>query len=66
MYEGGVLLQDVPLTRYQEVSPLIEVDIYETLKSRTAVQRRNSYGGTGFEQVKIQIALAQADLKQLF
>ena len=54
----------MPLTRYQEVLPLIEADIYETLKSRTAVQRRNSYGGTGFEQVKMQIALAQADLKQ--
>ena len=62
--KAGYYLQDVPLTRYQEVSPLIEADIYETLKSRTAVQRRNSYGGTGFEQVKMQIALAQADLKQ--
>jgi argininosuccinate lyase len=62
--KAGYYLQDVPLTRYQEVSPLIEADIYETLKSRTAVQRRNYYGGTGFEQVKMQIALAQADLKQ--
>ena len=57
--KAGYYLQDVPLTRYQEVSPLIEADIYETLKSRTAVQRRNSYGGTGFEQVKMQIDLAK-------
>lgn len=35
-------LQDVPLERYQEVSDLIEEDIYETLKSHTAVERRHS------------------------
>ncbi len=57
--KAGYYLQDVPLTRYQEVSTLIDSDIYETLKSRTAVQRRNSYGGTGFEQVKMQIDLAK-------
>lgn len=62
--KAGNYLQDVPLSRYQEVSELIEADIYDTLKSRTAVARRNSFGGTGFEQVKLQIELAKATLKQ--
>ncbi|KXT75553.1 argininosuccinate lyase [Streptococcus sp. DD12] len=58
----GYYLQDVPLERYQEVSDLIEADIYETLASHTAVQRRNSLGGTGFKQVEWQIAKAQNEL----
>ena len=57
-------LQDVPLERYQEVSDLIEEDIYETLKSHTAVERRHSLGGTGFDQVKWQIKEAQLNLKK--
>ena len=57
-------LQDVPLERYQEVSDLIEEDIYETLKSHTAVERRHSLGGTGFDQVKWQIKEAQKALKK--
>ncbi|BAQ25033.1 argininosuccinate lyase [Streptococcus troglodytae] len=58
----GIYLQDVPLTRYQEISNLIGQDIYETLKSHTAVERRRSLGGTGFEQVKWQIAEAKKAL----
>ncbi|HCN74334.1 argininosuccinate lyase [Pseudolactococcus plantarum] len=61
--KAGHYLQDVPLTRYQEVSELIEADIYDTLNSRTAVARRTSFGGTGFDQVKMQIDLAKETLK---
>ena len=64
--KAGNYLQDVPLSRYQEVSELIEADIYDTLNSRTAVERRNSFGGTGFEQVKLQIELARTTLQQDF
>ena len=62
--KAGYYLQDVPLERYQEVSDLIEEDIYETLKSHTAVERRHSLGGTGFDQVKWQIKEAQKALKE--
>ena len=62
--KAGHYLQDVPLERYQEVSDLIEEDIYETLKSHTAVERRHSLGGTGFDQVKWQIKEAQLNLKK--
>lgn len=64
--KAGNYLQDVPLSRYQEISELIEADIYDTLNSRTAVARRNSFGGTGFEQVKLQIELARTTLQQDF
>ncbi|MDR1567953.1 MAG: argininosuccinate lyase [Streptococcaceae bacterium] len=57
--KAGHYLQDVPLARYQEITPLIESDIYDALQSRTAIERRKSYGGTGFEQVRAQIQRAQ-------
>ena len=63
--KAGYYLQDVPLERYQEVSDLIEEDIYETLKSHTAVERRHSLGGTGFDQEKWLIKEAQNALKKL-
>ncbi|WP_239256182.1 argininosuccinate lyase [Listeria ilorinensis] len=58
----GCYLQDVPIADYQAISPLIEVDIYEKLASRTAVKRRHSEGGTGFDQVAIQIKRAKQAL----
>ncbi|MBP1047881.1 argininosuccinate lyase [Enterococcus sp. BWM-S5] len=55
-------LQDVPLEEYQSITPLIEKDIYTALASRTAVERRHSLGGTGFEQVTAAINKATAQL----
>lgn len=57
--QKGIFLQDVPLTEYQAISPVIESDIYETLASKTAVIRRHSLGGTGFDQVTAQINAAK-------
>ncbi|MDM5144875.1 Argininosuccinate lyase [Lactococcus lactis] len=59
----GIYLQDVNLQDYQALSQLIEEDVYEVLKSRTAVSRRNSLGGTGFESVKKQIEEAKKELQ---
>lgn len=59
----GIYLQDVNLQDYQMLSPLINEDVYEFLKSRTAVSRRNSLGGTGFESVKKQIEEAKKELQ---
>ncbi|MGT2911473.1 argininosuccinate lyase [Streptococcus cameli] len=61
--KAGIYLQDVSLTHYQKLSPLIEDDIYFALSSKTAVERRNSVGGTGFEQVKKQIQEAKEQLR---
>ncbi|HEM2808461.1 TPA: argininosuccinate lyase [Streptococcus suis] len=57
--KAGYYLQDVPLERYQEISDLIELDIYTALQSKTAVQRRQSLGGTGFELIRWQIQQAK-------
>lgn len=58
----GIYLQEVPLTDYQAITPLIEADIYTTLASKTAIERRHSLGGTGFDQVAAAIAMAQKAL----
>ena len=60
--QKGIYLQDVSLEEYQAINPVIEEDIYDTLSSKTAVTRRHSLGGTGFDQVKKQIELAKAAL----
>ncbi|AXG39407.1 argininosuccinate lyase [Enterococcus gilvus] len=60
--QKGIYLQDVPLEDYQAINAVIEDDIYDTLSSKTAVTRRHSFGGTGFDQVKKQIAFAKTEL----
>ena len=60
----GIYLQEVSLKDYQALSQLIEEDVYEILKSRTAVSRRNSLGGTGFESIKKQIEQAKKELQK--
>ncbi|MEG0372726.1 MAG: argininosuccinate lyase, partial [Enterococcus sp.] len=60
--QQGIYLQDVPLADYQAINAVIEEDIYDTLSSKTAVTRRHSLGGTGFDQVKKQIELAKTAL----
>ncbi|HFI0773183.1 TPA: argininosuccinate lyase [Streptococcus suis] len=60
--KAGYYLQDVPLERYQELSTVIGPDIYTALESETAVSRRNSLGGTGFESIRQQIQQAKAQI----
>lgn len=57
--QRGYYLKDLPFEDMIAASPLIEEDIYETLMPHTAVERRNSYGGTGFDQVRSQLELAK-------
>lgn len=61
--QQGTYLQDIPLEKYQQVSPAIKADIYEKLRSVTAVKNRHSLGGTGFDQVKRQIEKAKTELQ---
>ncbi|WP_341299516.1 argininosuccinate lyase [Lysinibacillus sp. FSL H8-0500] len=60
--QKGIYLLDLPLDEMQKESALIEKDIYDVLAPEAAVRRRHSLGGTGFEQVQIQIEQAQACL----
>lgn len=52
-------LKDVTLAEFKTLSPLIDKDVYTALDPETAVERRNSLGGTGFKQIKQQIAAAK-------
>ena len=58
--QKGIYLLDLPLEEMKKESELIEADIYDVLAPEAAVRRRNSLGGTGFEQVKIQLQTAKA------
>ncbi|GMA47299.1 argininosuccinate lyase [Tetragenococcus muriaticus] len=60
--QQGTYLQDIPLEKYQQISPSIEADVYDKLNSHSAVKNRHSLGGTGFDQVKSQIEKAKAEL----
>lgn len=61
--QRGIYLLDLPLEDMQKESALLEADVYDVLAPEAAVRRRNSLGGTGFEQVKLQLAKAKALLK---
>jgi argininosuccinate lyase len=61
--QNNVFLKDLPLHVYKDASPVIEDDVYEILAPTSAVERRNSYGGTGFQQVKYQIEKAKGKVE---
>ncbi|ANB59155.1 argininosuccinate lyase [Anoxybacillus sp. B7M1] len=62
--QKGIFLADLPLEEYQKASPLFESDIYEALNPYTAVNRRNSAGGTGFAEVRKAVANAKKRLSE--
>lgn len=49
---NGKLLKDLSLEEWKELHPAFENDIYQAIAPRQVVAARNSYGGTGFEQVR--------------
>lgn len=53
--QSGCYLADLKLSQFKEASELFEEDIFVALNPYEAVKRRNSQGGTGFEQVKLAI-----------
>ncbi len=59
---AGKLLKDLSLEEWKELHPAFEPDIYEAISPRQVVAARNSYGGTGFEQVRQAIQAAQSRL----
>jgi argininosuccinate lyase len=60
---AGKLLKDLTLAEWQQLHPAFESDIYEAITPKQVVSARNSYGGTGFEQVKKAIAKAKLRIK---
>lgn len=49
---AGKLLKDLSLEEWKELHPAFEADIYQAIAPSQVVSARNSYGGTGFVQVR--------------
>jgi argininosuccinate lyase len=60
---AGKLLKDLTLEQWQELHPAFEADIYEAIAPKQVVAARNSYGGTGFAQVRQAITQAKSILQ---
>lgn len=58
----GKLLKDLTIEEWKALHPSFEADIYDAIAPRQVVAARNSYGGTGFEQVRKAIAAAHQRL----
>ncbi|WP_214740840.1 MULTISPECIES: argininosuccinate lyase [unclassified Exiguobacterium] len=58
-------LRELPITVFQTHSELIEDDVYDALTPEQAVARRNSYGGTGFDAVRVQLKEASECMSKL-
>ncbi|MCC5601374.1 argininosuccinate lyase [Nostoc favosum] len=59
---AGKLLKDLSLEEWQELHPAFAADIYEAISPRQVVAARNSYGGTGFAQVRKALIAARAQI----
>ena len=53
------LLKDLTLDEWKDLHPAFEADVYAAIAPEQVVSARNSYGGTGFEQVQKALEDAQ-------
>jgi argininosuccinate lyase len=60
---AGKLLKDLTLEEWTALHPSFEADIYAAIAPKQVVAARNSFGGTGFEQIKQAIATAYRQLR---
>ncbi|MGW8272711.1 MAG: argininosuccinate lyase, partial [Thermodesulfovibrionales bacterium] len=44
--EGGLAIEDLPIAKLREFSPLFQKDLYRLLSARSSVARKRSAGGT--------------------
>ncbi|MBE6729442.1 MAG: argininosuccinate lyase, partial [Ruminococcaceae bacterium] len=61
--ENGTVLENIPLSKYKEISDMFEEDLYEEISLETCVAKRISKGSTGYESVKEQIEYITEFLK---
>jgi len=52
-------LSQLPLKAYQTISPMFKEDVYQVFSFETAVEKKNSAGGTSSEAVSLQIIKAK-------
>ncbi len=57
------LLKDLTLDEWKDLHPAFDADIYDAIAPEQVVSARNSYGGTGFEQVQKALEDAQKRVK---
>ena len=50
--DRGISLDELPLSDYQEISPVFEKDIYEAISMKNCVEKRCTYGAPGAEVMK--------------
>lgn len=62
--EQSQVLVDLSMAAFKDASDLFEEDIYEVLDPHNVIARRNSAGGTGFQQVENQLKLAESSLRK--
>jgi argininosuccinate lyase len=58
-----ILLKDLSLSQWQEFHSLFEADIVQAIAPTQVVNVRNSYGGTGYAQVRQQLINARIILR---
>lgn len=61
---AGKLLKDLTLEEWQQLHPAFAADIYEAISPNKVVAARNSYGGTGFDQVAKAILHARTQMTE--
>ncbi|HEY9647679.1 MAG TPA: argininosuccinate lyase [Chroococcidiopsis sp.] len=59
---AGKLLKHLTLEEWQALHPAFDQDIYQAIAPRQVVAARNSYGGTGFDQVRQALSMARQRL----
>ena len=57
--EKGIYLEDMSLEDFKKLSPLFGEDIKEAISPETCVKNRNSFGGTSYRQVELQLKAAR-------
>lgn len=61
---SGKLLLDLSLEEWKQLHPAFEADIYQAIAPQQVIAARNSYGGTGFEQVRKAIFAARSKISE--
>ena len=58
----NTVLEELPLSRYQELSELFDADLYEAIDLKTCVEKRISEGGTSVASVLAQVEYVKSIL----
>ena len=57
--EQGKYLENMTMEEYKALSPLFDNDVYDAIRAETCVKNRNSFGGTSYQQVEMQLKAAK-------